>query len=483
MGSRVWRRGTTGALVRAMTLRATLALILIAVTPALAQPASPTKLQTPADMASFDTELDALFTPGGLTSDQAAQRAVSSSPSVLRSVAEIDVAIANVQAAELSRIPQVGGKAAYTRLSPIDAVVFGDPSVPGTPRFVSLENIYTVQGQIGIPLSDYILRFPKIIGAARLGEEAARLSKRSNEVNAGNDARIAYYEWVRSRLQAIVAQRQLAQVQTTLKQVRALAEAQRLSRADLMRVESNEAQADQAVIQLRHLADLREEQLRLLIGAPQGQPLTMGEDIRQEATAPATVQLDALVETAKRQRLEFKAIDLGIRAKDKQLEAERANKYPVLSAFAAGEYTNPNQRVFPQEDKFTFTWSVGAQLTWTLNQALVSRTTDRRLRAETNELKADRSNLERGTRIQVLSAQQSVQIAQAALQTSQKGLAAAEEGYRVRRELLNAERATAVELVDAETDLTRARIASLNARVDLRVAMAQLAHALGNDAK
>ena len=51
----------------------------------------------------------------------------------------------------------------------------------------------------------------------------------------------------------------------------------------------------------------------------------------------------------------------------------------------------------------------------------------------------------------------------------------------MRRELLDAERATAVELVDAETELTRARIAALNARVDLRVALAQLAHALGND--
>ena len=81
----------------------------------------------------------------------------------------------------------------------------------------------------------------------------------------------------------------------------------------------------------------------------------------------------------------------------------------------------------------------------------------------------------------MLAAQQAVLIAQRALETSQKGLAAAEEGYRVRRELLNAERATAVELVDAETDLTRARIAALNARVDLRVALAQLGHALGDE--
>jgi outer membrane protein TolC len=60
-------------------------------------------------------------------------------------------------------------------------------------------------------------------------------------------------------------------------------------------------------------------------------------------------------------------------------------------------------------------------------------------------------------------------------------LISAEEGYRVRKELLNAERATAVELVDAQTTLTQARVAALNARIDLRVALSQLAHALGND--
>ncbi len=470
-----------------MTLRATLALTLLAVTPALAQPAKPstpapamTKPATPAaadDMQSFDKELDALFTPGGLTSDQAAAKAVSISPSVRRSVAEIDVAIAQAEAAELVRIPQVSAKAAYTRLSPLDPVNFGTFSIP------VLVNVYTVQAQVAVSLSDYVLRYPKLIEAAHLAEEVAKVSRRSSEVNAGQEARIAYYEWVRAKLQVLIAQRQLSQVQATLKQVRALAEVQRLSRADLMRVESNEAQADQAVIQLQNLSALREEQLRLLIDAPEGQALSVGEDIRTDVTAPSAAKLDDLVGSAKAQRLDFKVLDTGIRAKEKQRAAEKAGKYPRLSAFAAAEYTNPNQRIFPQEDKFSLTWSVGAQVTWTLNDALIQGTTDRRLLGETNELRADRQNLERGTRVQVLAAQQAVLIAQAALQTSAKGLAASEEGYRVRRELLNAERATAVELVDAETDLTRARIAALNARVDLRVAMTQLSHALGNDAK
>jgi outer membrane protein TolC len=462
-----------------MTLRTTLALILLATTPALAQPAkAPAAASpTPDDMASFEKDLDALFSPGGLTSEQAAAQATRVSPSVERSTAEIDVAIAQAQAAELARVPQVSAKAAYTRLSPLDPVNLGGFVIP-----VFL-NVSTAQAQVAVNLSDYLVRYPKLIDAARLGEEVARVSRRSSEVNAGQEARIAYYEWVRSKLGVLIAQKQLAQVQATLKQVRALADVQRLSRADLMRVESNEAEAEQAEIQLTHLAELREEQLRLLIGAPEGQALSIGEDIRTAVTAPASAQLDGLMTSAKAQRLDFKVLDTGIRAKEKQRAAEQASKYPRLSAFASAEYTNPNQRIFPQQDEFRFTWSAGAQLTWALNDALIQGTTDRRLRGETNELRADRLNLERGTRVQVLAAQQAVEIAQSALQTSAKGLAAAEEGYRVRRELLNAERATAVELVDAETDLTRARIAALNARVDLRVAMTQLAHALGNDAK
>jgi outer membrane protein TolC len=443
-----------------------------AVAPGPAAPAAPD------DMAAFEHDLELLFASGGLTADQAASRAAGASPTVRRRAAEIEAAVAQTEAAEVARVPVVSTKLSYTRLSPIDAAMIAGFSLPP-----SLENAYLAEAQLVVPLSDYVLRYPKLIDAARLGAEVAKIGKRSSEITAGQDARLAYYEWVRARLQVLISQRQLIQVQKTLDQVRALAEAQRLSKADLMRVESQEAQAEQVVDQLTNLSQLREEQLRLLIGAPATEPLAIGEDIRADAGAPSAAQLDDLMGTAKHQRLEFKVIDTGIQAKERQRAAERANLLPRLSAFAVADYADPNQRVFPQKDEFKLTWSVGAQLTWTLNDTLLSRTSDHRIRAEADELRADRESLERGTRIEVLAAQQAVALAQHALATSQKGLAASEEGYRVRKELLNAERATALELVDAETELTRSRITALNARVDLRVARAQLDHALGNDTK
>jgi outer membrane protein TolC len=433
-------------------------------------------------MAAFEHDLDLMFSTGGLTADQAAARAPGASPTVRRRVAEIDAAVAQLQAAELARVPVVSGRASYTRLSPIDSVNLSlGPGMAFSIPF--LDNAYLGEAQLVVPLSDYVLRYPHFIEAARLGTETARINMRSSAVGAAEDARLGYYEWLRAQLQVLVSKRQLVQVQTTLAQVRALAEVQRLSRADLLRVESQEAEAEQVVDQLENLARLREEQLRLLIGAAENEPLALGEDVRADLAVPGAAPLDQMMGTAVHQRLEFKAVDTGLAANDSQRAAERANLYPRLSAFGIADYADPNQRVFPQVDKFRFTWQIGAQLTWTLNDALISRTTDRRLRAEASELRADRENFEHGTRIEILSAQQAVAIAQRALTTSQKGLAAAEEGYRVRRELLNAERATAVELVDAQTDLTRARITALNARVDLRVARAQLDHALGNDVK
>jgi outer membrane protein TolC len=472
-----------------MMFRKVLALSLLAVTTASAQPApAPAKAPPPAappatpptaisdDMAAFEKEVDALFVQGGLTAEEAAGRAGKVSPAVKRNAAEVEAAIAQAEAAELSRIPQIGVRASYTRLSKVDPITFGAISIEIP------SNAYLANASISVPLSDYIFRYPKLIKAARAAEEVARTSQQSSEVRAGQEARLAYYEWIRAKLQVLIAQRRHVQVQAVLKQIRALAEAQRVSKADLMRVESEEAQADQVVNQLTRLTALREEQLRILIGADPSEQLAPGEDVRRDITAPAEVdQLDDLLKVATAHRLEFKVLDKGIEAKVLQRESEKAGKLPHLSAFVGADYANPNNRIFPLADRFNFTWQAGVQVSWTLNDTLLTNTTLKRLDAETDELRADRETLLRGARIEVLAAQQAVTLAVLSLTTSQKGLAAAEESYRVRRELLNAERATVVELVDAETDLTRARISALNARVDLRVAMIELAHALGQD--
>jgi len=428
--------------------------------------------------AGFDAELGAILVDGGLTAAQAAARARGASPQVARKLAEVDAAIAGTRAAELARVPHLEATLAYTRLSAVDPIELA----PGVTLPVFLDS-YDARSQLVVPLSDYLLRLPHAIDAARLGERAARAGERAAELDAATQARVAYYEWVRARLQVLVAERQVEQVRATLDQVRILVAGDRLSRADLLRIESQEAEAEQTLDGLRTLATLREEALRLRIGARSDEHLTIGEDVRAAVAVPRTAWLDDEMHRASSQRLDLRAVDLAIQASDARRRAERAGVLPRLSAFASATYADPNERVFPPADEFELTWAAGAQLSWSLDGALQAHQASRRAAAETRALRADRDQLGQAARLQVMAAQQDVGNAQRALATSQKRLDAAEEGYRVRRAFLDAQRGTAVELVDAETDLTRARIAALDARIDLRIALAELHHALGDDAR
>ncbi|HEY3805153.1 MAG TPA: TolC family protein [Kofleriaceae bacterium] len=458
--------------------------------PVLAQPAPPAAPATataPDELVEFEKDLDALFVPGGLTSDQAAARAGDVSPTVQRRVAEVAEQTAAAESTYLTGVPQIGGKLSYTRNSFIPPFSFASSGlmIPGVDlsslAFNFLQNYYLAEATISIPLSDYIYRYPKLIGAAKVAVEAARTTHTAAFVSAGQDARNAYYEWLRAKLQVLVAQRQVVQVKTTLTQVRAQAEVQRISRADLLRVESQEAEAEQTEAQLENLSALREEQLRVMLSIPDDQPLAIGEDIRKDIAVPTVQPLDDMMKHVETHRLDYAAILDGIDARMRQKDAELPGYLPKVSAFGVADYANPNQRIFPQEDKFTGTWAVGVQATWNLNDALTANVNRDRLQAQTDELRADQESFLRQTRIEVLQAQQNVQLALHDLSTTATGLQSAEESYRVRKELLAAERATAVELVDSETDLTRARISALNARIDLRVAIAQLVHALGDD--
>lgn len=440
----------------------------------------PPKAGTPAPLstdAAVDAELDALFRSGALTSAEAATRAAKVSPEVRRRAADVAAANATATKIQLVSVPRLAGTLQYTRLSEVDT-----PQLAPGFSFPVYLNAYSASAEIAVPLSDYVLRIPDLVAGARAALAAARASQQSSEVSVAAAAKLAYYEWVRAQLQKVVAERSVKQVEATLGQIRALVEVQRLSRADLLRVEALLASARQAAAQLAGVVALRAEVLRLAIGAGAEEAFGVGEDVRQEVALPPRRALAELMEVALKRRVELRSLEAGIVARSRQREAEKGGRLPRLVAFGQMNYANPNQRIVPSQDRFDLTWAAGVSLTWNLNDFLTSRASVDGFDAEVRGLQADRDRLVDGIRIEVVQAMTSLDTASSALETSAQGLAAAEESYRVRKELLAFERATAVEVVDAESEVTRARIAALSARVDIRIALVQLARALGEDA-
>jgi outer membrane protein TolC len=233
----------------------------------------------------------------------------------------------------------------------------------------------------------------------------------------------------------------------------------------------------------KHGVELAIIRLGVLMGDRPGQRYEAGEDIF--APAPELDHLprpDAAYSEALAKRPELKALERAESALREQAKIARAANYPRLDGQANAIYANPNPRYFPQNDEFRGTWDAGITLSWTPTDIASAQAETSVLEARALEVAANRRAFLEGLRLDVNQVLRLAAEARFEIGVAREAVASAEESYRVRRELFRAGRATTVEVTDAETVLTRARSALVDAHVAGRVALAELRHSLGRDA-
>lgn len=435
-----------------------------------------------------------------LTAESAATAAVKTSKYVAVDQAKLKAAAAQVDAAWDQFWPRLSFTARYTRLSPIDPPTLGttdyravyttapdrSPITPGTPMFAVASsfsfpvilNQYTLQASLLVPLSDYVFRTWQQHESALASYDAAKWNAEVTRISAAADAKVAFYNYLRARGTVIVAKSAVAQAQAHLKDMKNRLDAKVVTVADVARVEANLASAELAVIKSENLVILTEANLRMLMHATDEKAFALGENL--DAELP---KMDADIAKLKAQafakRPELKAVDAQIASLEKNADVVAAGMYPRLDAIGNVTYANPNQRIFPQEEKFKATWDVSLQLTWSPNDAMIAHDQKKIVSGNIGVLKATRDQISDGLALDVTNAYTKVREAEASVTTTAVELRAAEEAYRVRKEQFSLGSTTSALLIDAEADVTRARLNHLNARVDLRIARVQLKKAIG----
>lgn len=487
--------------------------VLLASAPALAADSPPAANPPPApaagaasDDAAREAALSAqIMAPkaGGLTADAVGKRAAQTSFQAQAQEQVLRGAAARVDAAWASFLPRLSGTFRYTRLSDLTppSLFSGTGNLVGTtapagtlnpsPTVaislsgasfpVFLDN-WLIQGTLVVPLSDYVFRLTQNYAAANKSQQAAKYDLAVARAKSASDGKIAYYNWLRARGSVVVAKLALDDQKTHLNDTKNLLDAGKASKVDVLRGETGVAAAELAVEQTTHFAQLGEAQVRIAIHARDDEPLEVGETIDGDVVAYGGM-LPQLVAEAQSSRLEIKSLDATADALHGQATVVRAGQFPSLSAVGNVTVANPNQRLIPQQDKFFPTWDVSLQLTWSPNDVASSRANGADVESKAVQIEAQKQAVRDGIALEVTQAFQAVQEADFSLRSTDKQLVTAREAVRVARELFKAGLVTSTTLTDAETELTRARLASLNAHVDARVARVRLDHALGRDTK
>jgi outer membrane protein len=472
------------------------------------------------EVREFDNPIVAALqpVPGGLTSEQVARRSVEASPMLAAKQAEVAAAEASLTQTIYQFIPRVEGSATYVRLSQArlnfgadmgDGFLVGalnegpltyGPCAPNSIFQCVLDsagqpvgafaldfgiqdpplNAFTLQAQLGVPISDYIARLPTAKKAGKAQIRAAEYATTAELLTTQTDARVAYYNWIRTIASKVALQESLIRTQARLEDAEAAFEAGVASKADVMRLDAAVATLTAASIRAENYQILTEQALALQMGQDEFPRYQIGEDLLvPDSPMGDSDNLQAMIEEAERQRYEMKAFAASTESLEYAIKTTRAGYYPRLDGFAEATYANPNQRFFPLEPVFNGSWSAGISLSWVLNDAIQASAKVKELEANERGLAAQREALRRGLAMEVAAAYAERQSVLAELQYIERATESAVEGYRVAVDLYQVGDATTTDILEAEYEQVDATLRNINAKIDLRIANLKLMYATG----
>lgn len=435
-------------------------------------------LKEPADQPddAAARALRSLYVPGGLTSAQAVTRIVATSPDLDRTKTLLLEAKGGAMQAMSALVPRLELLGRYSRLSPVDTPSYDIPGF-GSVTFPSLTQQLASDATLMYSFTDSLAEALPAYRAAKKNEVAAGYQIEAERNNVAFAARQTYYEFARAEAGLGVANFALEAAESQRKETESLVQAGSAARVDLLRVEAQQEAARVAVERAKFGLQVATRALQAMMHTEELP--TLGEDLSGPVVAIPAETEEALKERAFRDRPDLLALRTYIVASKHQLRSAIGGRMPDLLIRGSAQYSNPNLRVIPQQDRFDPTWEAGAVIRWSPNDTVRAQGRAKQLQAELERAHADVIALQDLIRVEVAEGYHGLLASRSAMESARLGLSAAREGYRVTREQLQAGVVNTTTLLQAQSELIRAQVDVVDSAIGLRVATAQLRRAVG----
>ena len=407
---------------------------------------------------------------------EALQRAREASPRLdqLRSLEAGSEAAARGARAE--RWPVLSLGASYARSSNVPELRFTYPNGQTQTVFPNIPDTFRTRADLSLPLYT-----GGRVGAGIRSADQERLASASDlaagQADIVEETTRAFWSLVRNREAERVLREAIASYDAHLRDVTNLMEAGMAARNDLLSVQVARDRAELDRLEARNAAETANDDLLRLIALPRGTRIEPSEPLEEPASAPEDV--DALVAAAVSGRPELAGLRARVEAARAVVGVARAARLPQASLFGGFEYSNPNQRVLPLEDRWQSTWSVGVAVSFTAFDGGRASAATAEARARADALGSELAEGERRVRLEVTARALDVETARAGLEVAARNVEAARESVQVGRDRYREGLTRSSELLDAETDLLRAGLDRTIAVTRIRIARARLDRAVG----
>ena len=327
---------------------------------------------------------------------------------------------------------------------------------------------------------------PLFNGSAFAGIRASGIVRKMSEEAYRNaesavvaDIKISYFDALISKEQLSLIEQSIARWEQSRKDTRAMFRQGVAADIDTLKAFLSVENLRPDLIQAENKVATTMTRLKNAMGIPVDSNVKLSSKLElPSATYPADI--NAAYREAVDSRPDLHQLDLQVQAEGEKVNAARAERFPLLSAFGKLEsQTAFNDGVKPADSRWPASSSVGLQLTMPLftgyrisAQVEQAKIGQHQTRTRFEDLKA---NIRAEIEVRLLNYRES----QKRIEVQSKTISVAERSYNISRLRFKEGIGSRLELTDAELQLNKAKTNYLQAVYDCLAASTQLDKALG----
>ncbi len=383
-------------------------------------------------------------------------------------------------------LPKLSLSARYSRVNHVEPgsltlpFVLPDGSSPEPVQLgEAVDNQYSLRLAVDQPLfSGFALTHG--LDVAEHAEALSRERIRAERADVKVVVQEAYLGLLKTRGLLEVAEQSERTLAEHLQQLDRLFAAGRATDLDVSRARTRLAVARGSGVQSRGAVAGAHLALTTLMGVPSTTELVLTDTLTNSALGEAPPAASLLSE-AFTSRPEVVAAKEAALAAAARAQAERAGLWPQLYARFGYNYEKPNPRFFPVRDRFDASWDLSVMLSWTAWDWGVTYHGAEAARAEAAAVQRNVEEVQNGVRMDVEGRRQEYESLREMTSAAQQAAKSAEHALTRAALLFGEGRITSLDLLDAETELVRARSDLVQALADARVAWARVLRAAGRE--
>ena len=421
----------------------------------------------------FSIELTGPIT---LTLPEAIERALQLNEEVRMAREDVDKSKAQYEQKRADGLPHVDLSLGYSRSWLLPSVVFHTPT--GRQRF-SIGTDNSVTGNL--VLSQALYSGGRIRASRSSARNLTRYSMAA-ELGVQQQTRALVEEGFYSVMLGIeldrVSASALTRARSNMRQVTSLRSAGRALEYDLVRarVQVNLLESDS--IQVRNDLDMSRADFKRLVGVALGRELALVGGFDREASVP-TDSLGLLIALALQQRPEIQQLGALVRARQRDVDVERAGLRPEISFVANGQMQMQSNNLDVAGEEWRKSLSTGLSLTFPIFDGLLTRSKIDEAQIELRRSELEKQRVAKIIRLEVKQGWLDLRAAESRLASQRGALALAETGMSMARSRYLNGLGTQLELLDAQLVIRQSEADLATAEHDRAVALVRLEQATG----